>query len=594
MKKITKTNLLKVVKVNLINSLKYLTFIGLGVILSLSTLSAVDYCNSEVHSTRVDFQTAYISCQSLGGNVYEFKFETINPVVSWNATGSNFYSEVNGIGGTQVSNNLVKSADSKTLTWTVSSTIKPNIYVGVFFVTFSDGEHQFNIPTDENFAAVCLVAGIPTLAATTTVSAITTNTATSGGNVTVEGNSAVTARGICWGTTTGPTVALATKTVDGAGAGIFTSNITGLSSGVKYYVRSYATNTEGTAYGAEVSFTTTDTEIPTAFSATKGAVTTSSVELLLNATDNSGAISYTVSYGAGPTVVTTTGVSGNQKSLVISALTSATSYTFIVTAKDASANEAANSPISVLATTGSEPVAPTPTVDAANVIGIYSDAYTCVANTFQWWAASSGSDIVTSGNNSKKITSNNCFGTQLAVLQDVSLMTKLHVDIYPTTATTMSIGIVAPAGKESKLAQTLIANQWNGFDISLAALKTANATIDLTKVTQVGFWSVNGTFYLDNILFYTGTYNFATSTSEVTASNEISCYPNPVIDKLTIKANSEISQVVVSNLLGQNVKSITVNGLDKTFDLNTVSQGNYFVTVKLANGQLSTRKIVKL
>ena len=195
------------------------------------------------------------------------------------------------------------------------------------------------------------VANPPILAATTAATSITTTSAVSGGNVTSQGGGSVTARGVVWSTLTAPTVALATKTVDGSGTGSFTSNITSLSSGVKYYVRSYATNSSGTAYGAEINFTTLDTEAPTAFTATTGAVTFNSVELLLNATDNSGSISYTISYGSGPTVVNTIGTSGVQKSLIITGLSASTDYTFSVVAKDASNNAAVNNPISVTATT---------------------------------------------------------------------------------------------------------------------------------------------------------------------------------------------------------------------------------------------------
>ncbi|MFZ4726743.1 MAG: fibrobacter succinogenes major paralogous domain-containing protein, partial [Paludibacter sp.] len=90
---------------------------------------------------------------------------------------------------------------------------------------------------------------------TTAVSAITATTATSGGNVTSDGGASVTARGVCWSTSTGPTIANS-KTIDGAGIGEFNSNITGLSKSTYYYVRAYATNSVGTSYGNEVSFKT--------------------------------------------------------------------------------------------------------------------------------------------------------------------------------------------------------------------------------------------------------------------------------------------------------------------------------------------------
>jgi uncharacterized protein (TIGR02145 family) len=92
---------------------------------------------------------------------------------------------------------------------------------------------------------------------TTTSSSITSTTASSGGNITNDGGGAVTARGVVWSTSQNPTVALITKTTDGTGTGSFTSSITGLSPGTLYYVRAYATNSAGTAYGTQQTLTTT-------------------------------------------------------------------------------------------------------------------------------------------------------------------------------------------------------------------------------------------------------------------------------------------------------------------------------------------------
>ncbi|MFC2157743.1 SBBP repeat-containing protein [Acidobacteriota bacterium] len=90
---------------------------------------------------------------------------------------------------------------------------------------------------------------------TTAPSNVTTTSASSGGNVTSDGGNAVTARGVCWGTSTNPTTA-DSKTSDGTGTGAFASSLAGLTPGTTYYVRAYATNDFGTAYGNEVSFTT--------------------------------------------------------------------------------------------------------------------------------------------------------------------------------------------------------------------------------------------------------------------------------------------------------------------------------------------------
>jgi hypothetical protein len=95
----------------------------------------------------------------------------------------------------------------------------------------------------------------PLLSATAVVTDLTSTTATSGGTVDADGGDPVTARGVCWSTTTNPTTA-DNKTIDGTGVGTFTSAITGLASGITYYVRSYATNSMGTTYGPEIIFRT--------------------------------------------------------------------------------------------------------------------------------------------------------------------------------------------------------------------------------------------------------------------------------------------------------------------------------------------------
>jgi uncharacterized protein (TIGR02145 family) len=109
-----------------------------------------------------------------------------------------------------------------------------------------------------NQVSLTTIATIPTLI-TTSASGITSNTAMSGGNITADNGGTITARGVCWGTTTNPTIIANNKTTDGSGTGSFTSSITGLTANTYYYVRAYATNIAGTAYGNQVTFTTSAT-----------------------------------------------------------------------------------------------------------------------------------------------------------------------------------------------------------------------------------------------------------------------------------------------------------------------------------------------
>jgi uncharacterized protein (TIGR02145 family)/uncharacterized repeat protein (TIGR02059 family) len=98
----------------------------------------------------------------------------------------------------------------------------------------------------------CMV--LPTLT-TTAVTSIALTTAVSGGNITSDGGGAITARGVCWATTANPTISN-NITTNGTGPGSFTSNLSGLLVGTTYYIRAYATNSAGTAYGNQLIFNT--------------------------------------------------------------------------------------------------------------------------------------------------------------------------------------------------------------------------------------------------------------------------------------------------------------------------------------------------
>ena len=90
---------------------------------------------------------------------------------------------------------------------------------------------------------------------TSGITSITPTSASSGGNVASDRKTSVTLRGVCWSTSSNPTVT-DPHTTDGTGTGSFSSSLTGLVASSLYYVRAFATNSSGTAYGSEVKFTT--------------------------------------------------------------------------------------------------------------------------------------------------------------------------------------------------------------------------------------------------------------------------------------------------------------------------------------------------
>lgn len=145
-------------------------------------------------------------------------------------------------------------------------------YASVFPLKDFEGDPRIygtyaDIGADEYF-----VASVPTVT-TAAVSGITTVAATGGGNVTADGGSTVSARGVCWSTSSDPTVTDSCSS-DGSGTGTFVSSLTGLTPNTPYHVRAYATNSTGTAYGSDVPFSTlVPAVLPTVTTATIAEIT---------------------------------------------------------------------------------------------------------------------------------------------------------------------------------------------------------------------------------------------------------------------------------------------------------------------------------
>jgi len=139
------------------------------------------------------------------------------------------------------------------------------------YITTYTGISYGNEITFKTFANLPIVI-------TSAPSSVTSTSVTTGGNITSDGGSSINSRGICYSKTVNPTTA-DSKTTDTGTTGIFTSLITGLTPGTTYYVRAYATNSAGTSYGNEVSFTAT---------AYLPVVTTTAASSVTNTTASSG------------------------------------------------------------------------------------------------------------------------------------------------------------------------------------------------------------------------------------------------------------------------------------------------------------------
>jgi hypothetical protein len=148
---------------------KYFALVAM--LCSTITFSAATYCDAPITSTQA-VHTAHITCSSLGGNQYQFVFESVDAFKKYNS-GSNFFMNVNGVGGFHVSKNLTQ--DGNTLSVIIESNVAPTIYAGDFFVQYEDGEAWFKLPIDADFSQVCEATALEQPTITTTARKVIEN-----------------------------------------------------------------------------------------------------------------------------------------------------------------------------------------------------------------------------------------------------------------------------------------------------------------------------------------------------------------------------------------------------------------------------------
>ncbi|MCF8364291.1 MAG: hypothetical protein K9H16_00825, partial [Bacteroidales bacterium] len=160
-------------------------------------------------------------------------------------------------GGFYNLSNSFESMDSIANFWASSSYNTTNPWMRGLSEGKSTAFRHFFYAQDYGFSVRCVRFTAVNLPVVTTqpVSNISQYSATSGGTVTSAGNSPVIERGVCWSLMPNPTLEN-DHTADGSGSGTFESQLSDLFLNSHYYVRAYATNSEGTSYGEQVEFNT--------------------------------------------------------------------------------------------------------------------------------------------------------------------------------------------------------------------------------------------------------------------------------------------------------------------------------------------------
>lgn len=214
------------------------------------------------------------------GNMYYQAFYSVN---------SDFSSPVSIQSALKLPNNG-SSALSFTLATPVVLTGSQKMYVRFYpYLAAAATNKQFGLRNVKISGTMEGAVANPATVSTTAVSSVSTTSAVSGGTISSNGGGAVTASGVVWSTNQLPTVD-DFKTTENATSGSYTSSLSNLTPGTTYYARAYATNSAGTSYGSQVSFTTLANIVaPTVTTTSQSQVTNKSFVVSGNVTDWGGA-----------------------------------------------------------------------------------------------------------------------------------------------------------------------------------------------------------------------------------------------------------------------------------------------------------------
>ena len=283
-----------------------------------------------------------------------------------------------------------------------------------------------------------------------------------------------------------------------------------------------------------------DTEGPTNFTASVGEVTSSTIELLLNADDNSGNVAYTISYGNEN--ITTANPSGEEKSVIIPNLTPNTTYDFSVSASDVTGNEFTNNPILLSATT-------------TGVIGCSGTDTEAQQGTFS-------------------IGYNYAFET-------IGNNVKITFELLDTD----KVGVVAFLWRQNPFTEYQMANVSGNIYTYTITEQTMGSTISYAvKFAFAGGLSVTKYF-----TYVVG--DDCTLTIDPTTEVDLFTFLNPANEYMHINSAVAIDKIEIHNLLGKLV--LVSSSLNEPINIKNLSKGMYVVSVYQGNKKSVKKMIVK-
>ena len=243
-----------------------------------------------------------------------------------------------------------------------------------------------------------------------------------------------------------------------------------------------------------------------------------------------------------------------------------------------------------------------PTEPGANVLSLFSDAYTDVTvDTWKTvWSSATLTEEAISGDNVKKYTSLDFVGVETvgANLVDASGYTYIHFDAYTTNATAYAIKIVdfgadeAFAGGDDTEHEIEFTsptqNSWNSHHIALTDFTGLTNKDNLAQYIFSADPASSVTLYIDNVYFH----NNATLAVNDIGDEAFSVYPNPIKDIIEIRAAQAVQHVRIHDLTGKEVLRAAPNQAHFTLNTSALGKGVYLLSV-VSDGSESTAKLVK-
>ena len=255
--------------------------------------------------------------------------------------------------------------------------------------------------------------------------------------------------------------------------------------------------------------------------------------------------------------------------------------------------------------------APTPPArPSADVVSIYSDAYTNIAfDNFDagWCGGAASTQVQIAGNNTlRKNTGVVCQGIDFqSNRQNLTDFTHIHFDFYITdtdlTGDVFNVKLVhfnGTGGEVSALevninggtTPQLVANQWVSVDVPITALGGVVAgNLNRSDIAQIGITTamVDNVWY-DNIYLHKNTV----LSSESFNVSKVKLYPNPTSNILNLESAGNIQNIAVYNVLGQEVINREINATSFQLDVASLNAGVYVVKTNI-DGNVSSTKFIK-